>query len=234
MFILLHFVYLSLYSQSLNCIKYLKCLDGVKDLPWISKWLFHILFSILFADVKGFTNLSTTLSAQELVRMLNELFARFDRLAHVSDLTFDPRCMCVCYCFILFILSWGLKYKVHGVWWLSQGARSAYLCHRGASGLGVGAPFSLLFTPPPWVWLSARMASCIFLYADDTMLCLCSGLSDISTWMKADHLQLKTISCPKCHWKTNSDFKVGFFYKEQLRSVQVHFSWRGLQSGNTV
>ena len=42
------------------------------------------VFSILFADVKGFTNLSTTLSAQELVRMLNELFARFDRLAHVS------------------------------------------------------------------------------------------------------------------------------------------------------
>uniref|UniRef100_M3ZXS1 Adenylate cyclase type 8 n=1 Tax=Xiphophorus maculatus TaxID=8083 RepID=M3ZXS1_XIPMA len=39
--------------------------------------------SILFADVKGFTNLSTTLSAQELVRMLNELFARFDRLAHI-------------------------------------------------------------------------------------------------------------------------------------------------------
>ncbi|KAL2096834.1 hypothetical protein ACEWY4_006041 [Coilia grayii] len=38
--------------------------------------------SILFADVKGFTNLSTTLTAQELVRMLNELFARFDRLAH--------------------------------------------------------------------------------------------------------------------------------------------------------
>lgn len=34
------------------------------------------------SDVKGFTNLSTTLSAQELVRMLNELFARFDRLAH--------------------------------------------------------------------------------------------------------------------------------------------------------
>lgn len=43
-----------------------------------------LLSSILFADVKGFTNLSTTLSAQELVRMLNELFARFDRLAHVS------------------------------------------------------------------------------------------------------------------------------------------------------
>lgn len=43
-----------------------------------------VVSSILFADVKGFTNLSTTLPAQELVRMLNELFARFDRLAHVS------------------------------------------------------------------------------------------------------------------------------------------------------
>lgn len=50
----------------------------------VTMWLLHILYSILFADVKGFTNLSTTLSAQELVRMLNELFARFDRLAHVS------------------------------------------------------------------------------------------------------------------------------------------------------
>ncbi|KAF3857767.1 hypothetical protein F7725_010968 [Dissostichus mawsoni] len=50
--------------------------------------------SILFADVKGFTNLSTTLSAQELVRMLNELFARFDRLAHVRDFT---KCMKECF-----------------------------------------------------------------------------------------------------------------------------------------
>lgn len=50
----------------------------------LSLFCFLFLSSILFADVKGFTNLSTTLSAQELVRMLNELFARFDRLAHVS------------------------------------------------------------------------------------------------------------------------------------------------------
>ncbi|XP_030626857.1 adenylate cyclase type 8 [Chanos chanos] len=37
--------------------------------------------SILFADIKGFTLLSMTMSAQELVRTLNELFGRFDRLA---------------------------------------------------------------------------------------------------------------------------------------------------------
>uniref|UniRef100_A0A8C2DPE6 Adenylate cyclase type 8 n=1 Tax=Cyprinus carpio TaxID=7962 RepID=A0A8C2DPE6_CYPCA len=37
--------------------------------------------SILFADIKGFTYLSMTMSAQDLVRTLNELFGRFDRLA---------------------------------------------------------------------------------------------------------------------------------------------------------
>lgn len=39
--------------------------------------------SILFADIKGFTLLSMNLSAQVLVRTLNELFGRFDRLAEV-------------------------------------------------------------------------------------------------------------------------------------------------------
>lgn len=37
--------------------------------------------SILFADIQGFTTLSMTMSAQDLVRTLNELFGRFDHLA---------------------------------------------------------------------------------------------------------------------------------------------------------
>ncbi|XP_052441979.1 adenylate cyclase type 8-like [Carassius gibelio] len=41
--------------------------------------------SILFADIKGFTLLSMNMSAQELVRLLNELFGRFDRLADEYD-----------------------------------------------------------------------------------------------------------------------------------------------------
>ncbi|KAG7304246.1 hypothetical protein JYU34_011184 [Plutella xylostella] len=41
----------------------------------------HQDVSILFADIKGFTELSSKCSAQELVKLLNELFARFDRLA---------------------------------------------------------------------------------------------------------------------------------------------------------
>ncbi|OPJ86407.1 adenylate cyclase type 3 isoform B [Patagioenas fasciata monilis] len=37
--------------------------------------------NILFADIVGFTQLSSSCSAQELVKLLNELFARFDKLA---------------------------------------------------------------------------------------------------------------------------------------------------------
>lgn len=41
----------------------------------------HENVSILYADIVGFTAISSTYSAQELVKMLNELFARFDKLA---------------------------------------------------------------------------------------------------------------------------------------------------------
>lgn len=43
-------------------------------------------YSILFADIVGFTAISSTYTASELVKMLNELFARFDGLAEVSSL----------------------------------------------------------------------------------------------------------------------------------------------------
>ncbi|XP_064118497.1 adenylate cyclase type 6-like isoform X1 [Macrobrachium nipponense] len=41
----------------------------------------HENVSILFADICGFTTLSDQCTAEELVRLLSELFARFDRLA---------------------------------------------------------------------------------------------------------------------------------------------------------
>ena len=40
--------------------------------------------SILFADIVNFTPLTTTLSAQQLVETLNDLFGKFDDAAKVS------------------------------------------------------------------------------------------------------------------------------------------------------
>ncbi|GFX39958.1 hypothetical protein TNCV_2647211 [Trichonephila clavipes] len=41
-----------------------------------------LLKSILFADIVGFTVLASQCTAQELVRLLNELFGRFDQLSN--------------------------------------------------------------------------------------------------------------------------------------------------------
>uniref|UniRef100_A0A1I7X7A3 adenylate cyclase n=1 Tax=Heterorhabditis bacteriophora TaxID=37862 RepID=A0A1I7X7A3_HETBA len=45
------------------------------------RWYSSFRSSILFADICGFTNLASEYTAEELVLMLNELFARFDALA---------------------------------------------------------------------------------------------------------------------------------------------------------
>lgn len=45
----------------------------------------HLFFSILFADIEGFTVLSSMCTAQNLIKTLNELYARFDELAVVNS-----------------------------------------------------------------------------------------------------------------------------------------------------
>lgn len=52
--------------------------------PMLSSLISFVgICSILFADIVGFTAISSTYPASELVHILNELFARFDRLSQV-------------------------------------------------------------------------------------------------------------------------------------------------------
>jgi class 3 adenylate cyclase len=41
--------------------------------------------SILFADICGFTSLSAQCTAEELIRMLNELFARYKDIVNKTE-----------------------------------------------------------------------------------------------------------------------------------------------------
>ncbi|KAH6920189.1 hypothetical protein HPB50_028823 [Hyalomma asiaticum] len=57
-------------------------LDAVVQGPFKKIYMSrHENVSILFADIVGFTAFSSTCPAAQLVRTLNELFARFDKLS---------------------------------------------------------------------------------------------------------------------------------------------------------
>lgn len=60
---------------------------SVNDEPQFKKlYIYHMDdVSILFADIKGFTQLASKTSAQQLVKILNDLFARFDKIAEVGE-----------------------------------------------------------------------------------------------------------------------------------------------------
>lgn len=46
--------------------------------------LYLCFYSILYADIVGFTRLASDCSPGELVHMLNELFGKFDQIAKVN------------------------------------------------------------------------------------------------------------------------------------------------------
>lgn len=84
----------------------------------LSSYLLLPFFSILFADICGFTSLSDQCTAEELVRLLNELFARWVSSplgAHLMTwpVTCDPRPACypVASCFprLFLLFLWALS-----------------------------------------------------------------------------------------------------------------------------
>ena len=99
---------------------------------WRTLWMMsRLCLSILFADIVGFTQLSSSCSAHELVKLLNELFARFDKLAAVSFTLFSNKT--VIHDLNLFHCTWlcivPVTYK-EMVKWSSQWCRilSSWLC----------------------------------------------------------------------------------------------------------
>lgn len=64
--------------------------SSANDEPQFKKlYIYHMEdVSILFADIKGFTELASQTSAQQLVKILNDLFARFDKIAEVGGILF--------------------------------------------------------------------------------------------------------------------------------------------------
>lgn len=73
-----------LYEQTWKCKVRKKTLNIYISIDsWMTRNCLTFSLSILYADIVGFTAISSTYSAQELVKMLNELFARFDKLAEV-------------------------------------------------------------------------------------------------------------------------------------------------------
>ena len=60
------------------------------------QWNQKNIYSILFADIQGFTALASRCSAQELVGVLNDLYARFDRKAEVC-ITYQYQSFCLAF-----------------------------------------------------------------------------------------------------------------------------------------
>ena len=68
----------------LRLLGYTLCVRLPPSVSLMSDGVCRVSSSILFADIEGFTSLASQCTAQELVMTLNELFARFDKLASVS------------------------------------------------------------------------------------------------------------------------------------------------------